>query len=148
MRSLTHAAGLSSTGSDELDRRLPFPERSDIPESTVRAVLRARVTGGRVIAAGTSVVRALESRFAERGALTPGEGVATLVLHPEHRPALVDGVLSGMHSPGTSHFALLSAFAEETLLSRALAHAAHRGYLEHEFGDSMLILGTAHPHAA
>jgi S-adenosylmethionine:tRNA ribosyltransferase-isomerase len=148
VRSLTHAAGLSSTGSEALDRRLPLPERSDIPESTVRAVLRARATGGRVIAAGTTVVRALESRIAERGALVPGEGVATLVLRPDYRPALVDGVLTGMHAPGTSHFALLGAFAEESLLARALEHAAKSGYLEHEFGDSMLILGTKQARAA
>jgi S-adenosylmethionine:tRNA ribosyltransferase-isomerase len=148
VRSLTHAAGLSSTGSDSLDRRLPLPERSDIPESTVRAVLRARATGGRVIAAGTTVVRALESRFAERGALVPGEGVATLVLGPDFRPALVDGVLTGIHAPGTSHFALLGAFADQALLARALEHAAKAGYLEHEFGDSMLILGSKHARAA
>jgi S-adenosylmethionine:tRNA ribosyltransferase-isomerase len=148
VRSLTHAAGLSSTGSDALDRRLPLPERSDIPEPTVRAILRARATGGRVIAAGTTVVRALESRFAERGALRAGEGVATLVLRPEFRPAIVDGVLTGMHSPGTSHFALLGAFADVPLLARALEHAARSAYLEHEFGDSMLILGRKGANAA
>lgn len=148
VRALTHAAGLSSTGSDTLDRRLPLPERSDIPEATVRAILRARATGGRVIAAGTTVVRALESRFAERGRLSAGEGVATVVLGPEYRPALVDGVLTGIHPPGTSHFALLGAFAEVPLLARALDHAARRGYLEHEFGDSMLILGRSRATAA
>lgn len=148
VRSLTHAAGLSATGSETLDRRLPLPERSDIPEATVRAIMRARATGGRVIAAGTTVVRALESRFAERGALRAGEGVATLVLTPEFRPAIVDGVLTGMHAPGTSHFALLGAFAEVRQLARAVDHAARSGYLEHEFGDSMLILGRKRAQAA
>jgi S-adenosylmethionine:tRNA ribosyltransferase-isomerase len=137
---VTHAAGLSSTGSATLDRRLPLPERSEIPEATVRAIERARAAGGRVLAAGTSVVRALESRFAEHGSLRAGTGVATLVLSPRFRPQVVDGLLTGLHQRGTSHFALLGAFAPESLLERAIEHAAAQGYLEHEFGDSMLIL--------
>jgi S-adenosylmethionine:tRNA ribosyltransferase-isomerase len=148
VRSLTHAAGLSSTGSAALDRRLPLPERSDIPEVTVRAIARARAAGGRVIAAGTSVVRALESRFAEHGSLRAGTGVATLVLSPSFRPQVVDGLLTGLHQRGTSHFALLGAFAPEPLLNDAIEHAAQHGYLEHEFGDSMLILAGERGNAA
>jgi S-adenosylmethionine:tRNA ribosyltransferase-isomerase len=148
VRAVTHAAGLSSTGSATLDRRLPLPERSDIPEATVRAIERARAAGGRVIAAGTSVVRALEGRFAEHGSLRAGTGVATLVLSPSFRPQVVDGLLTGLHQRGTSHFALLGAFASESLLERAVEHAAVEGYLEHEFGDSMLILGGERLRAA
>ena len=133
---ITHAAGISSTGSDALDRRLPLPERSEVPAETVS---RIRETQGRVVAVGTTVVRALESRAA-RGQLAPGVDDATLVIGPGFRPRVVSGVLSGMHPPGTSHFAVLEAFAPRALLERALAHAERSGYLEHEFGDSCLVL--------
>jgi S-adenosylmethionine:tRNA ribosyltransferase-isomerase len=136
--SLTHAAGLSSTGSPELDAMLPFPERYDLPFSTVRTIEATRKRGGRVIAVGTSVVRALEAA-ASSGALAPGEGEARLVLHDSYRPRVVDAVISGIHAPGGSHFELLSAFAPKALLGRAAEEAARLGYLEHEFGDLCLV---------
>ena len=137
---LTHAAGISSTGSDELDRLLPLPERYEIPDSLVRAVDRSRVRGGRVVAVGTTVVRALEACFAEHGTLVGGEGEARLVIGPGFSPQVADGILSGMHEPATSHFALLRAFADGGLLQSALDAAERAGYLQHEFGDTMLIL--------
>lgn len=140
LAALTHAAGVSSTGSAELDRRLPLPERYEIPEPTVREVAAARARGGRVIAAGTTVVRALESSHAEHGELRAGSGRALLAIGPGFRPRVADGILSGMHEPGTSHFALLEAFAPRELIVRALEAAAAEGYLQHEFGDSTLIL--------
>src|SRR5207249_5475771 len=76
---LTHAAGLSSTGDDELDRALPWPERYELPRATLDAIAGAHAAGGRVIAVGTTVVRALESAAA-RGELTAGPGVAKLRL--------------------------------------------------------------------
>ena len=130
---LTHAAGLSATGDAALDAALPLPERYHIPEATAAAVRSAR----RVIAAGTSVVRALE----DSGGVA-GDGIATLRLAPHTQPRVVHGVLSNMHSPGESHFELLAAFAGEALLARAGQHAAARGYLAHEFGDVTLILGS------
>jgi S-adenosylmethionine:tRNA ribosyltransferase-isomerase len=139
---LSHAAGLSSTGSASLDRRLPLPERYEIPEATRLAVERAHERRGRVVAIGTTVVRALESSFAEHGALRAGIGEARLVIGPEFRPRVVDGLLTGMHAAGTSHFALLRAFAPVELLERALDVAAQAGYLEHEFGDACLVLGN------
>jgi S-adenosylmethionine:tRNA ribosyltransferase-isomerase len=138
--SLSHAAGLSSTGSEALDRRLPLPERYEIPEQTRALVERTRARGGRVVAVGTTVVRALESSALEHGELSAGAGVARLVIGPGFRPRVADGLLTGMHAPKTSHFTLLGAFAPRELLERALAAAAQRGYLEHEFGDSCLIL--------
>ena len=142
LAAVTHAAGISSTGSEALDRRLPLPERFAIEAATVDAVARAKRRGARVIAAGTTVVRALEASAAEHdGAPRAGEGVATLVLGPGFRPRVVDGLLTGMHPPGTSHFALLTAFAPRALLEAALEHASATGYLEHELGDSCLVLG-------
>ncbi len=137
---LAHAAGLSTTGSAALDRRLPLPERYEIPEATRLAVERTRADGGRVVAIGTTVVRALESSVFEHGTVRSGPGVARLVLGPGFRPRVVHGLLTGMHEPTTSHFALLSAFAPRPLLERVLEEAAHVGYLQHEFGDACLIL--------
>lgn len=137
---LTHAAGLSATGDDALDAELPWPERSDIPASTVAAIARCHAAGGRVVAAGTSVVRALEGRAAAGGPLTPGVAVTDLVLGPRSTRRVVDGVFTGMHEPGTSHFALLTAFASTDLLHASLRFAAARSYLQHEFGDSALVL--------
>ncbi len=139
--SLTHAAGLSSTGDPALDAMLPLPERSDIPASTLDAVARARDAGRRVVAVGTTVVRALEGRAAEGGSpLRAGPGVTTLRLGPDHSLRVVDGLVTGLHEPGESHFELLQAFASRALLDAALAHAAGEGYLGHEFGDLSLML--------
>jgi len=145
LAAVTHAAGLSSTGEASLDAALPLPERYDVPAATVAAVARAQAAGGRVVAVGTTVVRALEAAAAAGGAagLFSGEGLATLRLGPGFRPRVVDGLLTGVHVPGESHFDLLQAFAPEPLLRRALAHAEAAGYLAHEFGDSCLILSRS-----
>ena len=139
LAAVTHAAGLSSVGDPRLDAALPLPEVFDIPAATVTAVQRAHAAGGRVVAVGTTVVRALEGA-AEGGALRAGEGRTTLRIDGRFRPRVVDGILTGVHQPGESHFELLRAFAPEALLRRALAHAEREGYLAHEFGDSSLIL--------
>ena len=141
LAALTHAAGLSSTGDPGLDAALPLPEAFDIPAATVAAVARARADGGRVVAVGTTVVRALEAAAeAGGGWLRAGEGRTALRIDGRFRPRVVDGLLTGVHAPGESHFELLQAFAPEPLLRRALAHAEAEGYLAHEFGDSCLIL--------
>jgi S-adenosylmethionine:tRNA ribosyltransferase-isomerase len=139
---VTHAAGLSATGDDALDARLPLPERYDIPAETVAAVERARARGGRVVAVGTSVVRALEGCARDRGALTAGDGVTDLRIGAGYAPRVVDAVLSGMHEPGTSHFQLLTAFAPAQLLVDATAAGSARGYLQHEFGDACLVMAA------
>jgi S-adenosylmethionine:tRNA ribosyltransferase-isomerase len=138
---LTHAAGLSSTGDPALDRALPLPERYDVPAATVAALAAARARGGRVVAVGTTVVRALEGAArAGGGRLGAGEGVTDLRIGAGFVPAIVDGILTGMHEPEASHFSLLEAFAPRAQLAEAHAHAEAEGYLAHEFGDSMLIL--------
>lgn len=140
---ITHAAGISSTGSEALDRRLPLSERYAVGPATTEMVARTKARGGRVVAVGTTVVRALESAaLAHGGVLAPVEGDTSLVIGPGFRPTVVDGILSGMHARGTSHYSLLRAFASEALLDRALVHAESTGYLEHEFGDSCLVLAT------
>jgi S-adenosylmethionine:tRNA ribosyltransferase-isomerase len=136
---LTHAAGLSSTGSDALDRALPGPERYAIPARTAELVGATRAEGGRVIAVGTTVTRALEASAARRGQVGPGEGVARLSIGNAHRLRAVDALLTGVHAPGTSHFELLAAFAPRERLESAHAHAVRAGYLGHELGDSLLI---------
>jgi S-adenosylmethionine:tRNA ribosyltransferase-isomerase len=136
---LTHAAGLSATGDAALDAALPLAERFDIPDKTVAAIARTKARGGRVVAVGTTVVRALEG-CALDGALRAGEGVTTLRIGPEHRLRVVDALLTGMHVAGESHFELLRAFAPAELLERATATAAAAGYRCHEFGDAMLLL--------
>lgn len=139
---LTHASGLSATGDAQLDARLPLPERYEVPVETAAAVVAARRGGRRVVAAGTTVVRALESAAAS-GTVRAGTGVATLRLTRAHALRAVDGLLTGVHDSGTSHFELLGAFAPAPLLEQSLRHAEERGYLGHEFGDAMLILRGA-----
>jgi S-adenosylmethionine:tRNA ribosyltransferase-isomerase len=133
---LTHAAGLSSTGDPSLDALLPLPERFEIPETTVEAIRIAR----RVIAVGTSVVRALEGAAAAWGALRPGGGITDLRIGPDHALRVVDGLFTGMHDGTSSHFDLLSAFAPRRVLDAAYARAAEAHFLAHELGDSTLIL--------
>ena len=136
---ITHAAGVSSTGDEELDRLLPFDEPYRIPLATALAVSRAKARGGRVVAVGTSVVRALEHAAAADGSLRPGDGVATQHIGPESRLRVVDAILSGTHERGTSHYELLRAFLDDETLRRTTDELDERGYLTHEFGDSVLI---------
>jgi S-adenosylmethionine:tRNA ribosyltransferase-isomerase len=141
LATLTHAAGLSATGDEALDRALPLPERYDIPEATLRAIATTRAHAGRVIAVGTSVVRALEAAYLQgSGQLRPGEGIAHLRITPAHCLQVVDGLLTGIHAPEESHFELLGAFMDQALLTQSHLHARARAYREHELGDECLIL--------
>ena len=137
---ITHAAGISSTGDEDLDRLLPFDEPYHIPATTARAVKLARQRAGRVIAVGTTVVRALEAAATEDGHLRVGDGVAKGRIGPSTRLRVVDAILSGTHEPGTSHYELLRAFLEDSTLRRATEELDAHGYKTHEFGDSVLIL--------
>jgi len=146
---LTHAAGISSTGSERLDARLPLAERYEISEHAATSLRRAHDDHGRVIAVGTSVVRALEANADSAGIVHAGRGETELLLSSTYQPRVVDGLLTGLHEPGTSHFALLEAFAPRSLLLKAVEHAARTGYLGHEFGDSCLVLaGALHERSA
>jgi S-adenosylmethionine:tRNA ribosyltransferase-isomerase len=136
---ITHAAGLSSTGDAELDRLLPFDEPYLIPEATARSIRHAKAHGRRVIAVGTSVVRALEHAATEDGDVRAGEGLATQRIGPTSRLRVIDAILSGAHEPGTSHYELLRAFLDDSMLLRASTELDAGGYRTHEFGDSVLI---------
>lgn len=142
---LTHATGPSSTGHPAIDAALPLPERTWIPPRTAAAVERARAEGRRVVAVGTSVVRALEGRRAAAGLVLAGEAITDHLVGPATPPRVVSGLVTGLHEPGSSHLALLAGFAPPALLERAYAHAAGAGYRAHELGDLCLILGAPGP---
>lgn len=136
---LTHAAGVSALGSPALDVQLPLAERYEIPETTRAAIAATRARAGRVVAVGTSVVRALEASRLEHGELCSGASVTELRLGPGFELRVVDALLTGMHEAGSSHFELLQAFAARALLLELEREAQRLGYLSHEFGDSCLI---------
>lgn len=131
---LTHGAGLSATGDAEIDQALPLAERFEIPAATMESIRRTKANGGRVIAVGTSVVRALES--APLGL----SGFTTLKIGPEHPLRFVDGLLTGTHDVTESHYRLLQAFLPENLLAGISQYLEEQHYLTHEFGDACLIV--------
>jgi S-adenosylmethionine:tRNA ribosyltransferase-isomerase len=140
---LTHAAGISSTGDPALDARLPFDEPYHLPEATVRAIAAAKARGGRVVALGTTVARALE-HAARRGAgLRPGPGLATQRIGSGTPLRVVDAIVTGAHEPGESHYELLRAFAGDPVLQRMTTALEQQGYRTHEFGDSVLLVRQA-----
>jgi len=136
---LTHAAGLSSTGDPRLDARLPLDEPYSIPVATRDAISRARARKGRIVAVGTTVVRALEDAAWANGQISAGPGLARLKLGPETRLRVVDAILSGTHENGTSHHEMLRAFVPRRVLLRMDEQLDAHGYRTHEFGDSVLI---------
>ncbi len=142
---LTHAAGLSSTGDAMLDARLPFDESYHVPAATVAAVRAAHERGDRVVALGTTVARALEHAAAQPGGLAAGPGVATNRLGRSTRLHVVDALVSGTHEPGSSHHELLRAFVGGEALDRIDATLETCGYRTHEFGDSVLVEREAQP---
>ncbi len=135
---ITHAAGISSTGDAKLDLRLPFDEPYDVPETTAAAIRQTQARRGRVIAVGTTVVRALE-HAARDGEVRSGDGIATQRVGAGTRLRLVNAILSGTHETWTSHYELLRAFTFDTTLRRAANELEAAGYRTHEFGDSVLI---------
>jgi S-adenosylmethionine:tRNA ribosyltransferase-isomerase len=121
----------------------PAPERYAVPPSTARVVNAVREGGGRVVAVGTSVVRALETCADTDGTVVPGAGWTELVLGPDRPARVVTGLVTGLHEPEASHLLLLEAVAGRALVDEAYAAvtgtmAPH--YLWHEFGDAMLLL--------
>jgi S-adenosylmethionine:tRNA ribosyltransferase-isomerase len=118
----------------------PQPERFRVPAATARLVNSTRQAGGRVIAVGTTVTRALESAADLDGSVYPRHGWTDLVLGPSRPAWAVTGLVTGWHAPGASHLALLAAVAGTALVGRAYAEAVRSGYRWHEFGDSCLLL--------
>jgi S-adenosylmethionine:tRNA ribosyltransferase-isomerase len=118
----------------------PFPEQYEVPDLTARQVELTRASGHRVIAVGTTVVRALETVAGPDGSLSRGAGWTDLVIEPDTDIRAVDGMITGWHEPEASHLQMLSAIAGPELLERSYEEALRSGYLWHEFGDSHLIL--------
>jgi S-adenosylmethionine:tRNA ribosyltransferase-isomerase len=135
-------AGLSTYGDPAVDRRFVPPEAYRVPEATAAAVARCRARGGRVVAVGTTVVRALETAAAA-GGVRAGAGVTRLRIAPGHRLRALDGLLTGLHEPEASHLDLLGAFVTPEVLGRAYTAALDAGYLWHEFGDVCLVIAAA-----
>jgi S-adenosylmethionine:tRNA ribosyltransferase-isomerase len=133
---ITLHCGVSSLEAGES----PYPERYEVPAETARLVNAARWWGGRVIAVGTTVVRALETVADADGVVSGGAGITSVVVTPEHGVRAIDGLLTGWHEPESSHLRLLEAVAGPELLERSYEAAHAAGYRFHEFGDSNLIL--------
>ena len=136
---VTLHCGVASLEADED----PYPEQYDVPPATARLVNLTRQSGGRVIAIGTTVVRALETAALAAG---PGHGLeartgwTSHVVTPETGLRVVDGLLTGLHEPRSSHLRMLAAFHEQDLLRECYDAALAHGYLWHEFGDVHLML--------
>ena len=129
-------AGVSSLEAHEM----PYPERYRVPDATASHLNAVHHAGGRVIAVGTTVVRALETVADHRGMMHPGAGWTDVVITPERGVRAVDGLVTGWHEPEASHLLMLEAIAGRTVLECAYRAARREGYLWHEFGDSHLLL--------
>jgi S-adenosylmethionine:tRNA ribosyltransferase-isomerase len=136
---VTLHCGVSSLEADED----PYPEQYDVPPATARLVNLTRQSGGRVIAAGTTVVRALETAAVTGTAgprVEPKAGWTSHVVTPETGLRVVDGLLTGLHEPRSTHLWMLAAFHGKDLLRECYDEALTGGYLWHEFGDVHLLL--------
>jgi S-adenosylmethionine:tRNA ribosyltransferase-isomerase len=118
----------------------PYPERYSVPLATAQLVNSTRHDGGRVVAVGTTVVRALETVADEHGDVHPGSGWTELVVTPARGVRVVSGLVTGWHPPRASHLLLLEAVAGRPLLEEAYREAVSAEYRWHEFGDSHLLL--------
>ena len=133
--------GLSSYMDDELDAQHPASEEEYfIGESAAEKINRKRGEGGRVIAVGTTVVRALDSVADTKGQVQPGHGYTRLRITAQHKLTAVDGLLTGLHEPEASHLDLLTAFLPAEKIRDAYEEAVRLRYLWHEFGDLNLIV--------
>jgi S-adenosylmethionine:tRNA ribosyltransferase-isomerase len=128
--------GVSSLEGDEL----PYPERYRVSRASAAAVNATRQNGGRVIAIGTTVVRALATVTDDRGVVHPGHGWTEAMVTPDTPVPSVDGLVTGWHEPESTHLLMLEAFAGRPALEQAYRAALDGGYRWHEFGDSHLIV--------
>ncbi|MGP3962880.1 S-adenosylmethionine:tRNA ribosyltransferase-isomerase [Nonomuraea sp. 3N208] len=133
---ITLHTGVASPEKDEP----PYAERYEVPASTARLVNLARRSGNRVVAAGTTVVRALETAAGADGRVIAAAGWTEHVVTPERGVRAVTGLITGLHEPRSSHLLMLTAIAGEQALAQAYDEALREGYLWHEFGDTHLLL--------
>lgn len=132
---VTLHTGVSSLESHEG----PLPERFEVGEATAAAINRARKQGRRVIAVGTTSVRAIESAVRDQMVVAT-RGWTDLVISPDRPPVVVDGLVTGWHPPEASHLDLIEAIVGSEAVSAAYQTAHELGYRSHEFGDSCLLL--------
>ncbi|MET7401224.1 S-adenosylmethionine:tRNA ribosyltransferase-isomerase [Dactylosporangium sp. NPDC005572] len=118
----------------------PYSEFYSVPPASARLVNAARAAGSRVVAVGTTAVRALESAVDPSGTVVAREGWTDLIVTPSRGVRVVDGLLTGFHEPRASHLDLLAAVASRRVLERSYAAALSSGYRWHEFGDVHLLL--------
>ncbi len=118
----------------------PFPEWFRVPAPTARHVNAVRAGGGRVVAVGTTAVRALETAAGEDGTVAAAEGWTELVIDERRGVHAVDGLLTGWHAPEATHIDLVRAVAGRDIVERCYAAATAARYLWHEFGDLNLLL--------
>jgi len=118
----------------------PYEEWYEVPLRTAERIRETKQRGGRVIAVGTTVVRALESSVDRDGNPIASRGWTDLVITPERGVCVVDGLLTGLHEPRATHLAMLQAIAPREEIEKAYAEALQHGYLWHEFGDLHLIV--------
>lgn len=140
---VTLHTGVSSQEAGEA----PVSERFEVPEATATLVNATRATGGRVVAVGTTVTRALESAVTADGRVPAARGWTDRVISPEEPARVVDGLITGWHDPAASHLLLVESVAGPELTQRAYDAAVAEGYLWHEFGDSALLLPSRAPAA-
>jgi S-adenosylmethionine:tRNA ribosyltransferase-isomerase len=133
---ITLHTGVSSLESDEL----PFPEYFRIPPVTASLINTARREGRRIIAVGTTSIRAVESAVDERGKVVAREGWTERYITPETGISVVDGLITGFHEPRASHLQMLEALAGRHHLEIAYRAALEEAYFWHEFGDLHLLL--------
>ncbi|MFF1723994.1 S-adenosylmethionine:tRNA ribosyltransferase-isomerase [Streptomyces sviceus] len=125
----------------------PYPERFSVPEASARLINAAKAGDGRVVAVGTTAVRAVESAAGADGVVRARAGWTDLVVTPERGVRVVDGLLTGLHEPEASHLLMLEAVAGRAAIDRGYEEALRRSYLWHEFGDVHLLLPQEGPHA-
>ncbi|MFE7272837.1 S-adenosylmethionine:tRNA ribosyltransferase-isomerase [Streptomyces sp. NPDC057623] len=125
----------------------PYPERFAVPGASARLINAVKGGDGRVVAVGTTAVRAVESAVGADGAVGACEGWTDLVVTPERGVRVVDGLLTGLHEPEASHLLMLEAVAGRAAVDRGYEAALRGLYLWHEFGDVHLILPTESPHS-
>ncbi len=118
----------------------PYPEYFRVPGTTANRINDTRRDGGRVVAIGTTVVRALESVVDLHGLVHPSAGWTDTVITADRDIRAIDGLMTGWHEPEASHLAMLEAVAGRELLEASYAEALDKGYLWHEFGDTHLVL--------
>ena len=138
---ITLHTGVSSLEieSDTVEDAVLYPEPFQITENVTERINRTREFGGKVIAVGTTVVRALESAY-QRGRVFATKGFTKHYIHPQKTVNSIDGLITGLHDPKASHLAMLYTIAGKTLIQEAYQEAIANNYLWHEFGDSHLIL--------